>query len=257
MLRRMTTATLARITRFPVKGLSGQTLPSVDLVPDEGVPDDRRFALAHGASAFDPDAPAWKPKSNFLVLAKNQRLAQLDTDYDSATTVLTIRRAGRQVARGDLSSPTGRLLIQQFFAAFMGEEAYGKVRVVEVPGFMFSDVPDKVLSLINAASLVDLERVTGAPVDPRRLRGNLLIEGAPAWAEFAWVDREITVGGVRFAITGRIDRCAATEVNPETGERDMMLPRLLRKGYGHIDCGVYVRVLTGGRIATGDAVTVD
>jgi uncharacterized protein len=257
MLRRMTTATLARITRFPVKGLSGQTLPSVDLVPDEGVPDDRRFALAHGASAFDPDAPAWKPKSNFLVLAKNQRLAQLDTDYDSATTVLTIRRAGRQVARGDLSSPTGRLLIQQFFAAFMGEEAYGKVRVVEVPGFMFSDVPDKVLSLINAASLLDLERVTGAPVDPRRLRGNLLIEGAPAWAEFGWIDREITVGGVRFAITGRIDRCAATEVNPETGERDMMLPRLLRKGYGHIDCGVYARVLTGGRIATGDAVTVD
>lgn len=256
MLRRMTTATLARITRYPVKGLSGQTLPHVDLVPDEGIPEDRRFALAHGASAFDPEAPAWKPKSNFLVLAKNARLAQLETDYDPATTTLTVTRAGRQVARGDLSSPTGRLLIQQFFAAYMGEDAYGKVRVVEVPGFMFSDVPQKVLSLVGAASLVDLERVTGAPVDPRRLRGNLLVEGAPAWAEFEWVGKEITVGGVRFAIEGRIDRCAATEVNPETGERDMMLPRLLRKGYGHIECGVYARVLTAGRIAVGDGVEV-
>ncbi len=34
----------------------------------------------------------------------------------------------------------------------------------------------------------------------------------------------------------------------------MNVPLTLRKGFGHIDCGVYARVVEGGRVAAGDAV---
>jgi len=248
------TITIARISRYPVKGLSAQELDAVELSPGEGLPEDRRFALAHGASAFDPAAPAWQPKSNFLVLAKNERLAVLDTEYDPATSTLTVRRNGRQIARGTLTTPTGRLVIEQFFEAYMGEEAFGRVRVVEAPGHMFSDARDKYVSLINAATVKDMERVAKAPLDPRRFRGNLLLEGMAPWAEHELLGRTLTIGGARLQVERRIPRCTATNVNLETGERDMNLPLALQRGYGHIDCGIYARVVDGGRIAIGDTV---
>ena len=52
------------------------------------------------------------------------------------------------------------------------------------------------------------------------------------------------------------DRCAATGVEPGTGRRDMDLVQTLRQNFGHIDCGVYARVASGGRISVGDAITL-
>ena len=41
-------------------------------------------------------------------------------------------------------------------------------------------------------------------------------------------------------------RCAATEVDPDTGIRDLPIPRTLMQTYGHADCGVYAEVIEGG-----------
>ncbi len=102
----------------------------------------------------------------------------------------------------------------------------------------------------------DLERVTGAAVDPLRFRANVYFEGAPAWAEFDWLGREIAIGAARLRVTARIDRCAATHVNPETAARDMNVVKALQRGFGHIDMGVYAEVISGGEIATGDGITI-
>ena len=47
-------------------------------------------------------------------------------------------------------------------------------------------------------------------------------------------------------------RCAATEVDPDTGIRDVAVPRTLMDNFGHADCGVYAEVIAGGEIAVGD-----
>jgi hypothetical protein len=54
----------------------------------------------------------------------------------------------------------------------------------------------------------------------------------------------------------RIVRCAATEVDPDTGIRDLAVPRIIMGTYGHADCGVYGEEVVGGPIAIGDAVVV-
>ena len=56
------------IFRFPVKGLSAEALERVEVVAGEGLPGDRRFALALAGAAFDPAEPEWLPKSTFLML---------------------------------------------------------------------------------------------------------------------------------------------------------------------------------------------
>jgi MOSC domain-containing protein YiiM len=50
----------------------------------------------------------------------------------------------------------------------------------------------------------------------------------------------------------RIDRCAATNVDPKTGIRDLQIPKALMACYGHVDCGVYLRILAGGTLSPGE-----
>lgn len=249
------TARITLIHRHPVKGLNAEPLARVALAPGEGLPHDRRFALAHGSTNFDTQAPEWRPKTQFLTLMRDEKLAQLRIAFDQETGELAIHRAGKQVVRAKATEPLGRTLIEQFFAGFMGT-ARGAPKLLEAPGHMFSDVREKCLSLINLASVDDLERVTGAAVDPLRFRANVYFEGAPAWAEFDWLGQEIAIGAARLRVTARIDRCAATNVNPETAARDMNVVKALQRGFGHIDMGVYAEVISGGEIATGDGITI-
>ena len=247
---------ITQIRRHPVKGLNAEPLARVALTPGEGIPHDRRFALAHGSTRFDTQAPEWRPKTQFLMLMRDEKLAQLRIAFDDETGELAVNRAGKQVVRAKATEPLGRTLIEQFFAGFMGTAARGAPRLLEAPGHAFTDVPEKCLSLINLASVRDLERVMREPVDPLRFRANIYFEGAPAWAEFNWVGKEIAIGAARLQVTARIDRCAATNVNPKTAIRDMNVVKALQRGFGHIDMGVYAGVVTGGDIATGDRITV-
>jgi uncharacterized protein YcbX len=248
--------TLAQICRYPVKGLDVQLLDRVALEPGRSLPGDRRFAIAHGASRFDPLEPAWQNKRQFLTLMTHARLAELDTQFDPATGALHIRRHGREVAHADITTPIGREVVNQFLNAFIGDEAPKPVRLVEAPGLALDDAGENQLSLINRASLADLERVVRRPVDPRRFRGNLLIDGAAPWAEMDWVGKTLRIGDtVRLKAVEPIGRCAATTVNPDTAERDMNIPKALMSGFGHDECGVYLEVHEGGEIAVGDPIT--
>ena len=212
---------LTAIHRYPVKGLSPELLTEVTLAAGGVLPQDRRFAIAHGATRFDSNTPQWLPKTNFLMLARNERLAKLKTHFDEATGVLTIERDGKQVCRANLQEPVGRRMLDQFIAAFLGAETHGAPRLVEAPGHVFSDNSGRVVSLINLASVRDLERVVRAPVDPLRFRGNLHFEGTEAWQEFNWIDRVLAIGPVRLKVQRRIRRCAATNVDPVTAAREM------------------------------------
>tara|TARA_E500000331_G_scaffold87019_1_gene82577 strand:- start:219 stop:380 length:162 start_codon:yes stop_codon:yes gene_type:complete len=51
------TITLSDIRRYPVKGVSGEMLDTVDLIAGEALPHYRRFALAHESSGFNRAAP--------------------------------------------------------------------------------------------------------------------------------------------------------------------------------------------------------
>jgi uncharacterized protein YcbX len=242
--------------RYPVKGLSPEEMTQTALSPGEGIPGDRRYALAHGNTPFDPAKPEWLPKHNYIMLARNPALAALTTRWIEVANTLTIERKGRHVARGDLSTPVGRAVIADFISAYLKDEVRGTPHLVDAPGHMFSDHKSKVLSLITQASLEDMARVVGQPVDARRFRANVLIDGPRAWEEFSWVGREITLGGARLKITQRIDRCPATSANPDSGKLDVNIPRTLKAGFGHIHFGVYAEVIEGGAVALGDGVQV-
>ena len=249
-------ARLQSIYRYPVKGLSPERLSGVRLAPGQTLPADRKYAIENGPSGFDPASPGYLPKTRFLMLMRNERLATLDTRYDDASRTLTIRHEGREVVRADLSTKEGRLAIEAFLRRFMPSELAGPPKVLQADGHSFSDVAAKVVSIINLASVAAIEAMVGAPVHPLRFRANLYVEGWPAWSELDLVGRELAIDEARLKVTKRIMRCAATDVDPETGVRDLQIPATLMRNFDHADCGIYARVVVGGEIKPGSEVVI-
>lgn len=249
-------AKIRAIHRYPVKGLTPEPLARTTLAVRQTIPCDRMYAIENGPSGFDAAEPRYLPKQRFLMLMRNARLAELRTAFDESSHTLTIRSENREAARGNLRTPAGRAAIESFLAEFCADELRGPPKVLHAAGHSFSDVARKVISIINLASVAALEEAAGAPVHPLRFRGNLHVEGWPAWHEFDLLNAVIAVGpSARLKVVKRIVRCAATEVDPDTGIRDLAVPRTLRDHFGHVDCGVYAEVIEAGSIATGDAVT--
>lgn len=253
-------ASIQSIYRYPVKGLSPQKLPQVRLTTGLTLPADRLYAIENGPTGFDPAAPAYLPKSRFLMLMRNERLAGLRTDYDEANHTLIVVHEGRAAVRADLRTKEGRLAVEAFFRKFMPAELNGPPKVLSgegAPGspHSFSDVAKKVVSIINLASVAAIERAVGQPVDPLRFRANLYVTGWPAWREFDLLNQEIEIGNkARLRVVKRIVRCAATNVDPVTGARDLNIPQSLMQAFNHMDCGIYAEVIEGGDIAPGDTL---
>jgi uncharacterized protein len=251
----MTTANakIHAIYRYPVKGLSPEPLVRTTLSVQDTLPADRLYAIENGPSGFDPAAPRHQPKQRYLMLMRNERLAQLRTRFDDSSHTLVVEAQGREVARGDLRTPAGRAVIERFVAVFCANELRGAPKVLHAPGFSFSDVARKVVSIINLASVAAVANVVERPVHPLRFRANVYVTGWPAWHEFDLVGQEIALGAsARLKIIKPIVRCAATNVDPDTGMRDLSIPDTLIRSLGHADCGVYGEVVAAGDIAVGD-----
>ena len=246
---------ITAIYRYPVKGLGPERLEEAALTAGGTIAGDRVYAIENGPSGFDPARPTYLPKSRFLMLMRNERLAELRTAFEEATHTLVVTAERCEAARGDLRTPEGRAAIERFFAEFCADELRGPPKVLSAAGHSFSDVARKVVSIINLASVAAIAAIVGVPVHPLRFRANLYVEGWPAWSELDLVGREIAAGRTaRLKIVKRIQRCAATDVDPATGVRDLAIPQTLLRACGHTDCGIYGEVVTGGAIKAGDDV---
>lgn len=249
-------AEVVALRRYPVKGLSAETLSSTRLAAGEAIPFDRAYAIENGAGRFDARQPRFLPKINFLMLMRHERLAALETTFEEAGHVLTIFREGRQVAKGALSTWLGRQMIEQFLASYMEHELKGPPRIVFAEGWAFANIPQKALHLVNLATVRDLSKIMETDLDPRRFRANVYFDGVEPWAELNWIGRTLRLGTALLEIFEPTNRCDAVNVNPATAQRDAAIPPTLKRRFGHVDLGVYARVIAAGDVKPGDSLTL-
>ena len=248
---------IKNIYSYPVKGLSAEALSEIKLHAGNSLKDDRRFAIALGSTNLALGGSGWMAKNHFLTQAKNPKLAQLKTKYDPNTQMLTILRSGKKVSQGQLTSLIGREMIEKFFTAFMGDEAHGSVKVFETKtGEMLSDQSRAFISLINLDSLRDIDRITRMKVNPIRFRGNINFECGAPWLENNWVGRSIRMGGATLKVVAPVGRCIATHINPKTSKRDINILKVLKRNFGHTNCGVFAEVTQTGIIHINNKITM-
>ncbi|GLR67832.1 molybdenum cofactor sulfurase [Acidocella aquatica] len=247
--------------RYPVKGLTPEPLASAALSPGRCIPWDRAFALAQGDAALNPATPTWVSKTNFMCLLRNASIALLQTSFNESARELTITAPNKQTIAANPLTPEGRAALTDFLTAWLGTESRTGP-LGQRPAFhyfeshSFCDHQTQVLSLIGLGSLHALETAAGAPRDKRRFRANIYIEEIAPWAEFSWLGKTLQIGEATLRVHERIDRCAATTVNPCTAIRDANPVRELRENFGHIDLGIFAEVITQGTIRPGDTITL-
>ena len=246
--------TITALYRHPVKGLSPEAITEADLEAGGHFPCDRLFALENGPSGFNAAAPEHMPKIKFLMLMRNERLARLATQFDPATQVLAIRQGEAVAAAGDVRTTEGRQAIERFFESYMGAELRGPVRLLNAPaGFRFMDSRSGYISILNRQTIAAIATSIGREtLDARRFRGNVLIEGMEAFAENDLVGRKLGLGTAELEVIKRIERCAATDVDPKAGIRDTSMVAALMRAFDHRDCGIYARITKAGTIRIGD-----
>ncbi|OYW26335.1 MAG: MOSC domain-containing protein [Caulobacter sp. 12-67-6] len=250
-------ARIAAVYRHPVKGFTPERLQGADLAAGACFPCDRLYAVEDGPSGFDPAAPAHISKMKFTVLAKIPAVARAHTAYDEATGVFSCAAEGRPDFAGDLRTDEGRAGLEAWLTELLGEDLSGPLRVVEGPGaYRFMDSRSGYVSIVNLASVRDLEARLGRSLDPLRFRANLYVEGWPAWVENDWTGRTLKLGEATAEVLKPIVRCAATHVDPVTAERDIELVKALFDNYGHMNCGIYLNVTQSGRVAEGDVLAM-
>lgn len=248
-------AHVAALFRHPVKGFTPEQLDHADLTVGGYFPCDRIYAVENGPSGFDPATPAFVPKQKFTVLAAIPQVALARTTYEEATSTFRAAAPGQAAFAGRLDEAGGREAFASWLKALLGDQAHADLKVVQAPGHRFTDHPLGHVSILNMASLRDLESRIGKPLDPLRFRANIYVEGWPAWVENTWVGRELMVGFARAKVFKPIVRCVATHVDPATAETDVDVVKALFDNYGHMFCGIYVHIADGGRVSVGDACT--
>ena len=245
------------IYRYPVKGLSAQAMRGADLEAGQPFPFDRVFALARPNSPYDADNPRWAKKALFLMLMLEGGLAKARTELDPDTLRMTIALDGRTITTPPLDTLQGQAEVETLFGHLARPDEPLPKLVRSQAGGHFMDKPENVVSLINLATIRDLEERWGTTLDPLRFRANFYIDGATPWEEFDWIGRELKIGDATFVVDRRNGRCGATNVDPKTGERNRDIPRGLRATFGHKDLGVYLMTKTAGRVVVGDEVLLD
>lgn len=238
--------TVSRLLRYPVKGFGAQALSEAMLIEGRGLPGDRRFAVTNGQAPVASDG-RWTPAQGFVRMTRNPNLPLFGVDLIGTT--LSLRHPDGRAAVGDPTRPDGLKRLEEALASWFSTTA----RLAEAEGGYW-DHRDAAISLINPASVAALAKQSGRSLDIARFRGNVLLDGLPAWSELAWIGRRLRIGEAEIEILRPIDRCKATSIDPATGLADANVPALLSRHVGHAFCGVYARVVRGGRVAPGDTL---
>lgn len=241
--------------RYPVKGLSPEALQRVALTKGEFFPGDRILAFANGPVAYDREQPAFLPKTKFLMLMRQARLACLSTVFDADSRRLTIRFDGQELAAANVDLAEGRAALQSALADFCAQDGLlgPPELLLATQNHRFTDsIRSGFVSILNAASVQALEDEIGRPVDLRRFRANVILDSDAPWSERDWLGKRLVVGDLRLRLTKAIDRCAATEVDPQAGRRDLPILDAMKRAWGRIDCGVYASVEASGALSIGD-----
>ena len=245
---------LAEIYRHPVKSLGEEALDEVRLEPGRPLPWDRAWAVGHSGTRWQPERPEWAISGNFVNQTHVPRLAQIATSFDEATRRLTLSHPDRPELTVVPGTAEGDAVLTDWVAPLTeGSPRSGPFRICQAPGVAFTDFEDTHVSIGSVASRRALEELAGQPLEPIRFRMNLWLDGLAPWEDLDLVGREIEVGDTRLKVISRDARCNATAANPATGQRDVPVPALLRKTFGHMDFGVYAQVVAGGTARRGDA----
>ena len=105
----------------------------------------------------------------------------------------------------------------------------------------FDYMSENTISLINLDSLKDFNHRAKQNIDLERFRANIYVDGLKPFEEFKWIGKKIFIDGKEFQVLSAIPRCKSTHYPYKSINPDANVPQLLKKAYGHVNLGIYLK----------------
>jgi uncharacterized protein YcbX len=225
-----------------------------------GVLENRRFLLA------DDDARMVNGKRlgalQSVVAEYSHRDRRLEMRFPDGRVVSGAVTLGQPLTARFYSSTMPAHVVEGPWAAALSEHVAARLTLLESE--LAAGAVDRggsgAVSLVSRATLSRVAAAYGEqhPVDSRRFRMLVEVDGVGAHEEDSWLGRPLRIGDATIALTGHTGRCAVTTRNPESGIPDLDTLRLLA-GYRRdatttepLACGVHGEVITPGMVRVGD-----
>lgn len=264
------TVTLTGIRRYPVKSCRGHDLDAATVEP-WGLAGDRRWMLV------DDDGAAVTARTHprLVLLTPELRDDGLLVRAPGAEPLLVpVPEPGPLVDVGIFADTVAATPAAPAAGAWFGAMLGVAVRLVHLddprrrptdPRYgLDTDVVSFAdgfpLLLTTQESLDDLNHLIDGPAPAMtRFRPNVVVAGAPAWAEDGW--QRIRIGDSSFRAVKRCGRCVLTTIDPETAETGPEPLRTLarhRRWDGKVWFGINLVPDTPGSVLrVGDPVRID
>ncbi|APV48371.1 hypothetical protein BWI17_00920 [Betaproteobacteria bacterium GR16-43] len=260
--------TLTALHIYPVKSLSGIALQEAEVTP-RGLRHDRRFMVVNPSGEFftQRDIPrmatVWTEIEGGKLRLAAPDVGEVEVEAEpkagDAMRVLVWNSTCDAIA----PSPEADAWLTEYLGApcrlaYMHDASkrqtnprFGGEHIVSfADGYPFL--------VTNEASLADLNGRLSRPVPMNRFRANLVIAGAPAFAEDGWGD--FKVGSTAFRMAKPCGRCQVTTTDQTSGE--VMGPEPLSVLTAYRDSkefgarfGMNAVALSGGTIRVGDVIS--
>lgn len=214
------------LRRYPVKSLGGETLERAAIVPG-GLAFDRRFALVE--SSGDRAGKPLTARQSASMLVHHARVAD-----------------DRVVVECDGSTLSIEALADE------APQRFGRdVTLREDDGIENKD--DAAILVLLLPTLRAMELEFGAPLDVRRFRPNIVLDGddADALSERAWAGRSFRAGTAVLRADTACVRCVLPTIDPDTTAVDPQILRFLVERHDTI-MGTYCAVERPGSVSVGD-----
>ncbi len=230
---------IKEIFRYPVKSMAGVQLESVGL-GFHGLNGDRRFAFRRLA---DQSGFPWLTASRLPELLLYKPMGEAAVDKDLPTHVRTPDGAELELTSEGLRNE-------------IAQRHGSPVEMMQLKHGIFDDAA---VSLINMATVREVEREAERRLDILRFRPNIVIEsdGAEPFAEDQWVGKTLSFGtddqAAAVSVTMRDLRCVMINLDPETAEADSSVMKAairLNANYA----GAYATVIRPGGLRVGQNV---
>jgi len=239
--------TLARLRRYPVKGMSGEDLDE-SFVTFAGLVGDRVYAF------LDPEGNADFPWMTARVWTEMILMKPRFLSAPSAQQQIP----GGADYRIEVTTPDG----QEFDVAAPELRAHLEKKFGRAIAMRFSErsmMDARPISLLSTQSIGALSKEVGIPLDLRRFRPNFIVDwahGTPRHEDFL-IGRTIRIGDTAaFVIAKKDGRCKVITLDPDTAQPAPQVLEVVARN--HANClGVYAVVLREGIVRRGDPVFVD
>jgi len=254
----MTNAILDKLYFSPVKSLSLVNTNNLKIKKDVGIKNDRILAFTRIVNEEEANNYQKNPNKRnlkfFLTLKNSPFLNKYN--FQLKDNELTLLYVDQVINKISINNNDNLKIISNELKKREKIKNYTPHLIKNLDFPFFDTMPQNSISLININSIDDFEKKINHKIDHKRFRGNIYIKNINPWVEFEWINKTISINSCLFKVLKKIPRCSATSLILNSDKVDINLPKKLKKTYGHIDMGIYLKPLNNGTINISDQIKI-